>query len=149
LDYRNAPVHDVRFLLKEEWVLSAIEDERASQLNALAHQWHCSAAQLTAWDEQGKQFEFHRKEASKTFKAIGKLTLPWYKQWTKPDERSLAELWKRFKEAEKNPEYAKWLREERKRINDYRAQAMGGGDIDTAVKELNQLKKGGFKKKRR
>lgn len=75
------------------------------QLNSLAHAWHCSAAQLVEWDEREERFEFHRKEARKTFNAVGKSLLPWYKRWETGSEKPLAQLWKEFKEREKDPVY--------------------------------------------
>jgi hypothetical protein len=57
------------------------------------------------WDEHEERFEFHRKEARKTFNAVGKSLLPWYKRWETGSEKPLAQLWKEFKEREKDPVY--------------------------------------------
>lgn len=97
-------------------VLDAIEDETAVEINKLAHLWHCSAAQLTEWDEKEEKFEFHRIEASKAFKDIGRTLLPWYKRWDESDRR-LEDLWKTFKDQEKDPEFQKWRSKEVAKLN--------------------------------
>jgi hypothetical protein len=93
-------------LLKEEIVLEVLEDQLANDINKLIHAWHCSAARSNMWDEKGEDFEFHRKEADKSYKAIGRLTLPWYNDWA--PEKSLKEMWDDFKAVEKDPEFQKW-----------------------------------------
>lgn len=86
-------------------MLGDIEEQFVCRLNSLAHAWHCSAAQLVEWDDREERFEFHRKEARKTFNAVGKSLLPWYKRWETGSEKPLAQLWKEFKEREKDPVY--------------------------------------------
>lgn len=86
-------------------MLNDIEEQFVYQLNSLAHAWHCSAAQLVDWDEKEDRFEFHRKEARKTFDAVGKSLLPWYNRWKTGSEKSLTQLWKEFKERETDPVY--------------------------------------------
>jgi len=94
--------------LKEVVVFACLEDRLAARANELVHNWHCAAARASVWDESGEEFEFHRREADKTFKTIGKLLLPWYKIWTETEGKTLAQLWKEFKEEEKDPEFQKW-----------------------------------------
>ena len=106
----------MRWLLKENLVLNALEDELAAEVNKLAHAWHCAAAQLTEWDDKEERFEFHRREASKVFKAIGRALLPWYKRWGAADELDLAQAYRKFREEEKNPAYQRWRRKELEKL---------------------------------
>lgn len=86
--------------------MEVLEDQLANDINRLIHAWHCGAARSNMWDEKGEDFEFHRKEADKSYKAIGRLTLPWYNDWA--PEKSLKELWDDFKAVEKDPEFQRW-----------------------------------------
>jgi hypothetical protein len=113
LDYSRSSRYDYRWALLETWTFDVLEDKLAARLNEMTHLWHCSAAQLTEWDEKETKFEHHRKEANRSFRDVGKLLLPWYKRWHKTEEKSLAQLWREFKEQEKDPVYAKRLAEAR------------------------------------
>jgi len=108
LDYPAAEQRDWRWRHKETLVLNAIEDDLITEMNRLSHHWHCSAAQLTGWDEKEELFNYHKRQASHAYNVIGRATLPWYKKWS-TDEVSIAELWRRFKENEKDPKYAAYL----------------------------------------
>lgn len=108
--------YDRRCLLKERLVFDALEDKLVAGVNQLAHIWHCSAAKADVWDEKKEDFEFHRKEANRTFRAIGKSLLPWYSLWQK-DELTLENLYKDFQAMQKDPEYIKRREEIRARMN--------------------------------
>lgn len=95
--------------------MDALEDSIAVDLNKLAHNWHCSAAQVTGWDEKETLFNDHSRKVKQAYNLIGKSLLPWYKQWA-AEEKSLADLWRQFKEEEKDPEYAKVLKAEREKL---------------------------------
>lgn len=126
LDYACFRRYDHNWELRELLVFDVIEDTVAASLNVMAHDWHCAAAGANPWDEEGKDFEYHRKEADKTFRTVGKLRLPWYKDWDYEDDR-LAKLWAEFKEEEKTPEFKKWhaktKQKLRKQIEEGRAEA--------------------------
>jgi hypothetical protein len=86
-------------------------------MNEMAHLWHsCSGA--PGFEEDGSRVEFHRKEAAKAFRDVGRLRLPWYKQWSREEGHELADTWKAFKEREKDPEYAKELKRMRAEVNE-------------------------------
>jgi hypothetical protein len=112
LDFSEAVRYDPYWDLKERLVFDQLEDELAAGVNRLAHLWHCSAAQITGMDDGEEFFEFHRRKAHKTYNVIGKLMLPWYRQWSKSEGRTLAQLWKRFKDQMKDPAYAAHIRKE-------------------------------------
>lgn len=118
LDFSKSSRLDYMWQLKENIVLSAVEDEIVTHMNELAHTWHCSAAQVTGWDEEETLFEHHRTMAHKAYTTIGRSCLPWYKDWKDLDTESLEKVWKEFKEREKDPEYAAYLKAERKRLRD-------------------------------
>lgn len=111
-------------------MLGDIEEQLVCRLNSLAHTWHCSAAQLVEWDEREERFEFHRKEARKTFTTVGKILLPWYKRWETGSDKSLAQLWKEFKEREKDPVYKAKLDEIR---NELRQKSVESGSSIAAL----------------
>ena len=90
-------------------MLNALEDQLLSETNELVFQWHCAAAQVTGWDEKEALFDYHSGQAKHAYNVIGKNLLPWYKQW-KVEERSVADLWKAFKAAEKDPVYGAHLK---------------------------------------
>ena len=115
LDFRGASRYERNWLLAERLVLDTIEDELASKLNGMVHQWHCAASASTAWDESGADFEFHHKEAEKAYKDVGRLTLPWYNWKT---EKTLEELWLDFKKQEKDPVFQKWRSAVKKKMSD-------------------------------
>ena len=110
-------------LLREQLVLGALEREQLVQLDQLAYEWHCHAAQLTEWDEEEKKFEYHRKEADKLYKNIGRSLFPWYKNWSEEEGKALADLWKRFKAEEQKPEFQKWRQTEKARLRSFAEQA--------------------------
>lgn len=99
----------------------------------MTHLWHCSAAQLTEWDEKDTKFEYHRKEANRSFRDVGKLLLPWYKRWQRSEEKSLAQLWREFKEQEKDPVYAARLADARKSLVDLQKQSKAQDETMDAV----------------
>lgn len=113
MDFSRARRYDNNWHLKELWVFDLLEDQLAARLNEMTHLWHCAAAQLTEWDEKEVKFEYHRKEANRSFRDVGKLLLPWYKRWQRSEEKSLAQLWREFKAQEKDPVYAARLAEAR------------------------------------
>ena len=102
--------------------MDQLEDQLARDINRLAHAWHCGASRSNLWDEKGEDFEFHRKEADKAYKAIGRLTLPWYNDWA--PEKSLKEMWLDFKEVEKDPEFQKWRAAKKAEMRAKRDQAL-------------------------
>ncbi len=103
LNFSEFRRYDRYWLLKEQVVFDALEDRLAIKMNELVHHWNSGAARSNIWDEKGDDFEFHRKEADKAYKAIGRLALPWYNAWE--PEKSLSEVWLDFKEHEKDPEF--------------------------------------------
>lgn len=105
------------------------------RLNSLAHAWHCAAAQLVEWDEREERFEFHRKEARKTFNAVGKSLLPWYNRWKVGAEKSIAQLWKEFKAREKDPVYGAKLDEIRAKLRQKSEHA------GSELKAMNNVRK--------
>jgi len=101
--------------MKERLVMEGLEDTIAVEVNKLAHAWHCAAAQVTGWDEKETLFNDNSKEVRRAYNLIGKSLLPWYKQWA-AEEKSLAQMWREMREAEKNPEYAAFLRKEKEKL---------------------------------
>ena len=115
LDYARFHRYDRTWELRELLVFDIIEDTIAASLNIMAHDWHCAAAGSNPWDEEGKDFEYHRKEADKTFRTVGKLRLPWYKDWEYEDDR-LVRLWQAFKNEEKDPQFQRWRDKTKKKL---------------------------------
>jgi len=118
-------------------LFNLLEDELAAKMDAMTHLWHCSAAQLTGWDENETVYYDHGKLAINAYNMVGKALLPWY-QWSVKKELSLAEQWKRFKEDEKDPEYAAKLakfREQLKKENNTVTLAEQAAMLDNAYKE--------------
>lgn len=103
LNFSEFRRYDRYWMLKEQVVFDALEDRLAIEMNKLVHTWNSGAARSNIWDERGDDFEFHRKEADKAYKAVGRLALPWYNAWA--PEKSLVEVWKDFKEHEKDPAF--------------------------------------------
>lgn len=130
LDYSER--RDWRWKLKERLVLDSIETELAADINQLAHHWHCAAAQITGWDETESVFEYHQKQARRAYNVIGKSKLPWYK-WEHVEDKPLAQLWKEFKQREKDPKYAAYLKKLR---DDLRESAGEGARTIQANKEM-------------
>jgi hypothetical protein len=107
LDFARSHRYDRQWLLKESLVLEGLERELAARMNTLVLHWHYSAAQLTDWGDD-KLFEYHMLKAEETFNEVGKHYLPWYSQWAESEGTRLLELWNRFKEEEKHPNFQKW-----------------------------------------
>lgn len=105
-------------------VLDSLEDELVKELNQLAHRWHCSAAQVTGWDEREELFEYHKKHAKRAYNIIGRSRLPWYKVWEVVEERPLEDVWREFKENGKDPAYAKYLQGLRDKLRNKTAEAL-------------------------
>jgi hypothetical protein len=122
LDYGQYRRYDAYWAYREELIFRDIEDEFVARMNELVHLWHASLAAPSGWEEDDKRTEYHRREASKTHNDIGKLLLPWYKRWQR-EEKSLIEMWREFKEREKDPQYAEFLRKERQRLREMSREA--------------------------
>jgi hypothetical protein len=131
LDFSRASRYDVYWDLLERLTFSQLEDELAADVNKMAHLWHCSAAQVTGLDDDEKLFEFHREKAQSVYTKTGKMLLPWYKIWKAEEGRSLAEMWRQFKEREKDPEYAAFLQKERDRLR----QVVQGAQFDAKARD--------------
>lgn len=133
LNFSSARRYDYKWLIKEELVLDTVEDQLATELNKLAYMWHCSAAQLTEWDEKEEKFEFHRAEAGRTFRLIGKAWLPWYKRWGREEGHTLAEMWKKMKAEEQQPGFKEWREKHkaalRERVVDVETEAKASAEI--------------------
>jgi hypothetical protein len=87
-------------------------------MNEMAHLWHSCLGHPTEWEgEDDERPSAHRREAKKAFTDIGRLLLPWYKRWRIDEGTELVDLWKAFKEREKDPEYAKELKRDRAKVN--------------------------------
>lgn len=145
LDFSKANRKDAYWRIKRNWVLGDIEEDFVSRLNVMAHDWHCAAAQLVEWDEHEERFEFHRREARKTFNAVGKSLLPWYKQWETGSEKPIAQLWKEFKEREKDPVYKAKLdkirSELRQKSDSADAEAAAAEHARAAYSELHRRRR--------
>lgn len=76
-------------------------------MNRLVLQWHCNAAQISDFGDN-KLFEHHMLKAEEVFNDIGKHLLPWYSQWQNTEGNRLAELYKKFREEEKQPGFQVW-----------------------------------------
>ncbi len=93
----------------------------------MTHLWHASVGAPGAFEtEQDDRVEHHRTEAKRAFNTVGRFLLPWYKQWKDSEGKELARLYREFKEREKNPEYAAWLKAERKRLSEMSRHDMAG-----------------------
>lgn len=121
-------------------MLEVLEDQLANEMNRLTHAWHCGAARSNMWDEKGEDFEFHRKETDKSYKAIGRLTLPWYNDWA--PEKSLKEMWDDFKAVEKDPEFQKWRIAEKAKLREKRDKGVAEQKALAAIiqKQTERLK---------
>ena len=109
LDFREPRRFDWRWQLKETLVLDTLEDQLVHDMNTLVFQWHCAAAQVTGWDDKEQLFDYHSGQARHSYNVMGKTLLPWYKQWWTA-ETNLATLWTAFKNEEKDPVYAAYLK---------------------------------------
>jgi hypothetical protein len=103
---------------KEAVIFEYIEDQLASEVTSLAHRWHSSAAVSDPWDDEGKTFEFHRKEVNKAYREVGKLKLPWYKRWQLDDAEKLAQLIRNFYAQEREPGFKEWREKTKQSMRD-------------------------------
>lgn len=93
-----------------------MEDELAIDVTKLAHAWHSSAAASDPWDTSGKTFETHRKGADAAYRAVGKMSLPWYKRWDLYDADKLNAMVEAFYAQEKDPEFVRKRNELKKKM---------------------------------
>lgn len=117
-------------------ILDTLEDETVARMNELTHTWHCSAAQITEFDEDETLFNFHKDKAKRAYNLIGKNRLPWYK-WS--DDVALRDLWKSFNEASKNPERAAYyskLREKLRTLSTESTAKLPNSDMMKGKREL-------------
>lgn len=108
----------------------------------MAHLWHAAAGQPTGFEtERDERVEYHRNEARKSFQAVGRLLLPWYKKWRESDGKSLAELYRQFKARESDPGYAVWLKEERQRLTKLRQDSAQSAEaLKLAAADLRAMR---------
>jgi hypothetical protein len=142
------------WLLKEKVILDSIENKIATNINQLNHLWHCSAAQITGWDENEELFEYHKKQVQKAYNVIGRASLPWYKQWTHAEDKPLEQVWKEFRERGQEPKYAAYLNIERQRlrkiVEDVDAQEQRSKDFAVKMEaEANRKKQSNLDKRAR
>lgn len=106
----------------------------------MTHLWHASVGAPGAFEtENDDRVEYHRTEGKRAFNAVGRLLLPWYKQWKDSEGKELARMWREFKEREKNPEYAAWLKSERKRLGEMSKRDMASAKaLESAMADLKQ-----------
>lgn len=112
-----------RSLWRETLVLDQLEIELVIEMNKLAHLWHSSAAQITGWDEHEELFEFHQRHMREAHNVIGKAALPWYKTWKAG--KTLADQWREFLDAEKDPAFAAKLKKLRQEVRDKAEKGKG------------------------
>ena len=135
--------------MKESLILSDLENEFVSELNRMTFFWHLSMGQATGWEEDTSEIDAHRPDAVQSWNDMGRYLLPWYKGFAAKKEKSLEQLWKEFKEQEKDPEYAAWLREERKRLREIGTSArMEAEVLASALKRLKELEEEQLKRAR-
>ena len=124
-------------------VLRDIEDEFVARVDELAHQFHCSLAQPNGMEGDEDRAAHHVKEARNAFNDIGKLLLPWYKQWEEEGE-TLAKQWRDFKLRERDPAYAAYLKKQRGRVNqiaeDNKQNLQVMTDLKLRLRERNKKK---------
>jgi hypothetical protein len=140
LNYREFRRYDAYWAYREEIVFRDIEDELVARMNELVHSWHASLAAPSGWEDDDKRVEYHRVEAAKTHNDIGKLLLPWYKRWQRED-KSLVDLWREFKEREKDPQYAEFLRQERQRLREMSRSAESEAQALESLHEARQAER--------
>lgn len=99
--------------MKEQIVFTALEDRIVADVEKLAHDWHCAAARSSMFDGSDDVFEFHRQEATKTYRSIGRTKLSWYKCW-KAEEKSIAQAYKEFLAEGKDPRFKNWRKQVKK-----------------------------------
>lgn len=147
LDFSQYSQGDAYWELREELVLEDIHmafDAKVSELSLL---WHSCAGQPTGWEEDEERANYHFKEADKTWKDVGRCLLPWYDLFKKR-ELSAQQLWEVFKEQEKDPAYAAYLKSERQRLRTMARRAVEGVEAEKdAVAALRELRRR-FREKR-
>jgi len=116
LDFTPYHRDDPYWSLREELVLSDLENEFRARVDELTMMWHSCAGQPSGWEEDNKRVDWHQKEARKTWNDVGRCLLPWYDQFDQLEERPLEEIYAEFKAREKDPAYAEYLRKERQRL---------------------------------
>jgi len=127
--------------LKEELIFSDIENQFASELGKMTYFWHVVLGKPTGWEEDRSEVDGHQRDAIRAWNDVGKHLLPWYKDFVSRKEKSLEQLWKEFKEQEKDPEYAAWLKVERAKLRDIGVQARSEADgLSQAAERLRALK---------
>lgn len=137
LDFRGSHRYDGRWLTKERLLLAALERELATEMNGRVLNWHCNAAQVTAFGDD-ELFEFHMLKAEETFNDIGKHYLPWYSQWGETEGTRLAELYRNFKAEEKLPWFNEWHNTLQKSMQD---------DVDEVEQEVRQMEEARARRK--
>ena len=133
MDYSRYRRYDSYWELKEALVFRAVEDDLVCQLTTMTHLWHSCSGAPSGFEDDSSRVEFHRKEANKTFRDVGRLRLPWYSRWSQDEGKELVDLWKAFKEEEKDPEYAAYLKERRRIVNEKSQEAA------KAVAAMNEI----------
>lgn len=101
--------------VKEEWLLRTQESVILRRLDELVYMWHCATAQLVAWDEKAKVFEFNHKKAKELYSTIGRDAMPWYDGWSK-HKSTTVELWERFKAMQEDPKEQAFVRQFRSEL---------------------------------
>lgn len=140
IDFRGFSPRDPYWAIKEGLILSDLEDEFVAELNRMTYFWHLSLGSASGWEEDTSERDNHRKDAINTWNDFGRYLLPWYKGFSSKKEKSLEQLWKEFKDQEKDPEYGAWLKEERKRLRDLHLSAkMEAEALSEASKRLRKL----------
>ncbi len=151
IDFRQFHRYDDLWRLKEELVFKALESDLAAELNKLVLQWHCSAAQLTEWDEKAEQFEFHKGKAEETYSDIGKHYMPWLERWGQTEGYKLLKLYKAFKEEEKKPEFKRWhdsIQQDMRSIQREMQMSAEQADMALAKKEARRQEQESIQRKR-
>lgn len=149
IDFRGFKPRDPYWELKEGLILSDLENEFIAELNRMTFSWHLSMGQATGWEEDTSGIDGHRREAVQSWNDVGRHLLPWYKGFSAKKEKSIEQLWREFKEQEKDPQYAAWLRGERKRLREIGSSArMETEAIANASSRLKALEEEQLKRAR-
>lgn len=131
--------------MKEDVVLDCIEDDLATEVMGVAHDWHVAAAVSDPWDTEGQTFERHRRECGKIYRDIGKLKLPWYKRWALDDSEVLVRLIKQFFAQEREPGFKEWRNKAKQEMRDRIGQLKDGREamekVGEAVKQARAKQK--------
>ena len=113
-------------------MLDQLEADRLARVKEAEHRWYCSAAQVTGWDPHEAQYELYAKRVAKTHAQLSNILLPW-QSTAVGGANTMAELWRRMKEEEKDPAYGAYLRKERQRLRDLAAEAADQARVDAEV----------------